>query len=127
MRTFSKSLILLAIILLIPAMAHAVVYNPTPIMTSIGKNVTFGQVTAGDTATLIKAVPEAGVRYSIIITNTSTTDTIYIGATSSITPTTNSYPLAPGKDLTLDKSFPTLYGICESGKTVKIGYIEEVK
>lgn len=78
-----------------------------------------GQVSIANTATLIIA---AGTRQGILVTNPSTSVTVYIGG-SGVT-TGNGQPLLPGCSLTLPV-VSAVYGIVASS-TQTIGYTEVV-
>lgn len=89
-----------------------------------GSTITPNQISVGATATVIKAAPSAGhYRHSILIKNTDTTNTVYIGASGVTTGT--GFPLKPGETMTLDRNYAAVYGICAGGITVVVAYLEE--
>ena len=96
--------------------------NPVWVKTSIGTIATPAQINVTGSATLIVATP-ARFRYSLVITNPSSTVTVYIGTDATVT-TTTGFPILPLQTLTIDRSYPAIYGIT-SGTTVRVGYLEE--
>lgn len=84
---------------------------------SLGINQT-GQVSVGTTPTLIAA--SNGLRYALLITNISSTVTVYIG--NSAVTASNGQVLGPGQSLTIPVVGP-VYGVVASG-TQTVSFIE---
>ena len=93
--------------------------------TAVCSGFNTGQVTVTDVATLIKAEP-SGYRYSLKLINIDADDKVYIGPDDFVT-AENGYPIPPGGSLILDRSYSQVYGICDTGKTAIIGYLEEAR
>jgi len=93
---------------------------------------TAGKITTmlvGDTATVIPTTALSD-RNSLSLTNMSPTDTLYVGFTSSVEANDNvgilaGWNVGPNEGFNLDiRDNIILYGICETGKTVKIKVME---
>lgn len=92
--------------------------------TAIGSVLTANQVSMTQTAAVIKAAPTTGhYRYSITIRNLDASNTVYLGA-SGVTSSTG-FPLKAGESITFDRNFAAIYGICGTGLTATVAYIEE--
>jgi hypothetical protein len=92
--------------------------------TTIGTVVTANQVSMTATAAVIKAAPATGhYRYSITIRNLDAANTVYIGIVG-VTSSTG-FPLKPYEAITLDRNSAAIYGICATGLTATVSYIEE--
>lgn len=82
----------------------------------------------GDTESALPATALAE-RNSMLILNTSTTDTLYIGPTGvtadSVVGTTSGHEIAPENSFAIDITDGiTLFGIAETGKTIRVKVTE---
>ena len=92
--------------------------------TSVGTAINVGQVGMTQTAAVIKAAPATGhYRYSIVIRNLDTANTVYLGE-ASVTSGTG-LPLKAGEGISLDRNMAAIYGICGTGLTATVAYFEE--
>jgi hypothetical protein len=92
--------------------------------TAIGTVLSTNQVSMTQAVAVIKAAPTSGhYRYSILIRNMDAANTVYVGG-STVTATTG-FPLKAGESMTLDRNFAAVYGICGTGLTATVAYIEE--
>ena len=82
----------------------------------------------GDTETVLPAIPLTD-RNTMIITNTSAGDTLYIGPTGvtadNLVGTTSGYEIPPGGQFSIDvtDSIP-IYGIAAAGITIRVKIME---
>jgi hypothetical protein len=78
---------------------------------TLADNVTFGQVSVGTSAVQLLAA-NAG-RRAALITNTSSTATLYVGSTSGVT-TATGHPIPPLQSFKIGFT-GTIYGIASAG------------
>lgn len=100
----------------------------TPILTdsAVSSSFAVNQVSMTSTAALIKAAPTSShYRYSITIKN-SGSKTVYLGPAATVTSSTG-FPLGSGEAITLDRTYSAVYGICASGETSTVAYLEEAR
>lgn len=96
----------------------------TPTKTTVTHTVSANRVSMTAAAAVVRAAPAAGhYRYSLIIRNLDTTNTVYLGA-ASVTASTG-FPLKAGETITLDRNDAAIYGICDTGLTAIVAYFEE--
>ena len=105
--------------------------NPqVPVDTAISPSFDTNQVALTASATLIKAAPnQSGQptnRFSIMITNLSSTNIVYLGNSSAVTASTGD-ALLPYQTKWLDRSYSAVYGICASAQTATVSYLDEAK
>lgn len=99
---------------------------PVQIDSAVARTFVTDQVAIGDTATLIKAAPLASkYRYSIVLFNAGS-KTVWIGPANSVTKS-NGFPILPNTGMALDRSYSSIYGICDTGLSSTIAYLEEGK
>lgn len=92
------------------------------IMDATGRVFTTGAISVTDTATEIPTLTLEN-RKAIIIRNWDTDNYVYVGG-SGITASTG-FPLLPKESLPFDLSDGAqLYGICETGLTAEVRYLE---
>lgn len=131
-RTIIYSVLILAVIVFVrfsyDALAGPASPPQTPMVIDSAASSAFttAQVAMTQAAAAIKAAPTTGhSRYSITIVNMGTS-TVYIGPANTVTSSTG-FPLAAGQSITLDRSYSAVYGICATGQTSTVAYIEEAK
>jgi hypothetical protein len=91
-------------------------------------NPTGNQVSVTATATLIRQTSTTIVpfNYSIVITNIGP-NPIYVGFANTVTTANAPIYIPVGSAFTLNNSYPaTIYGICGSGLTSTVSWMEEV-
>lgn len=92
------------------------------VVDATGSIFAYGAITVTDAATKIPTT-NLDNRKAITIFNNSSSETVYIGG-SSVT-TSTGYPLLPYQGLPFDLgSGGQLYGICNTGKTASVRYLE---
>ena len=92
------------------------------ILDATGSGFAHGVITVTDVATLLPTANMAN-RKAITLFNMSTLDIVYLGG-SGVT-TANGYPLTQNQGLPFDlSSGAQIYGICETGKTANVRYLE---
>lgn len=100
----------------------------TPILVDPAISNTFStdQIAMSSTAAIIKAAPASGhYRYAITVKN-SGSNTVWIGSSNAVTKT-NGFCLLPGQWYTFGSSYSAIYGICDTGLTSSVCYVEEGK
>jgi hypothetical protein len=101
----------------------------TPLLIDCAVSPSFntGQVAVTSSVILVRAAPLTSptYRYSIVLTNTSTSVTVYVGNSTSVTSSTG-HALLPGCSLTLDRSYSSVYGITASSSAT-VTFLEEAK